>query len=241
MKLFLFDVDGTLTPSRGRINSEFAEQFLQLCSRETVCTVTGSDLVKTVEQLGNSIVRSLCRSYNCVGSVIYRGSDLELLLEPKPFALSEQLAEYLRTCVKLSEFPIRTGQHIEHRQGMINFSIVGRGADAEQRAQYAEWDRATGERHRLAEAINTLFPEVVAHVGGETGLDIVPQGVDKSQILQHLPGAYSLDQIVFFGDAVYPGGNDYPLAAQLPSQCVHSVRDWRETQRILTEYYGLRE
>ena len=30
--------------------------------------------------------------------------------------------------------------HFEHRTGTVNFSVVGRGADAEQRELYVKWD-----------------------------------------------------------------------------------------------------
>lgn len=61
---FIFDVDGTLTPSRGLIDGDFAVFFSTFCAENDVYLVTGSDRDKTIEQIGEEIY-SLCkRVYN---------------------------------------------------------------------------------------------------------------------------------------------------------------------------------
>ena len=71
MKKFIFDVDGTLTPSRGRIDKDFEEWFLDFCMWHEVYLVTGSDNPKTIEQVGESIGGACKRIYNCSGSDVY--------------------------------------------------------------------------------------------------------------------------------------------------------------------------
>ena len=61
---FIFDVDGTLTPSRGIIDKEFEKFFLKFCYENYVYLVTGSDYDKTVEQLGKEICEKVERVYN---------------------------------------------------------------------------------------------------------------------------------------------------------------------------------
>ena len=73
-----------------------------------------------------------------------------------------------------SDFKIRTGLHFEHRPGMVNFSVVGRNANKEQRSEYVTYDTLTSERATIARQFNTLFPSIRATVGGETGIDISP-------------------------------------------------------------------
>ena len=48
---FIFDVDGTLTPSRKQIDHSFWTFFLKFCCSNDVYLVTGSDREKTVEQI----------------------------------------------------------------------------------------------------------------------------------------------------------------------------------------------
>ena len=51
MKKFIFDVDGTLTPSRQIIDEEFLSFFFRFTFNNEVYLVTGSDREKTIEQI----------------------------------------------------------------------------------------------------------------------------------------------------------------------------------------------
>jgi hypothetical protein len=130
-------------------------------------------------------------------------------------------------------FSLRTGNHIEQRSGMANFSVVGRNANAEQRAKYVEYDTVKNERINIASAFNTMFPDLQATVGGDTGIDIAARGADKSQILRDFKED---DTIHFYGDAMFIGGNDKPLADALQKYQLgfsHQVDDWKHTWEIL--------
>ncbi len=61
---FVFDVDGTLTPSRGKIDLEFGKWFLEFCNDNPVYLVTGSDKPKTAEQVGEQIYNAAVSVYN---------------------------------------------------------------------------------------------------------------------------------------------------------------------------------
>ena len=65
MNKFIFDVDGTITPSRGQIDSNFAIFFTTFCVENDVYLVTGSDKEKTIEQIGEEIYSLANRVYNC--------------------------------------------------------------------------------------------------------------------------------------------------------------------------------
>ena len=73
MKKFIFDVDGTLTPSRQKIPSDFLPFFLEFTQKEDVYLVTGSDRDKTIEQVTPEVYNSCKRVYNCSGSDVYEG------------------------------------------------------------------------------------------------------------------------------------------------------------------------
>jgi phosphomannomutase len=226
MNKFIFDVDGTLTPSRGRINKEFAVWFSKFCENQDVYLVTGSDRPKTVEQVGEYIYHKCNRVYQCSGSDVW---DDEKNILKSQWTLP-RLAEYfLNSCLYESKFELRTGNHIEERTGMVNFSVVGRNATAEQRAVYSAYDTTENERHTIANAFNTMFEDLQATVGGETGIDIAPRGADKSQILRDFKED---DTIHFYGDAMFDGGNDKPLADALQKYQLgfsHQVKDWKDT------------
>lgn len=223
---FAFDVDGTLTPSRQRIDPGFAEWFLKFTKEHTVYLVSGSDYAKTLEQLGRDICESVAGVYSCAGNALYiKGHQIYA----NSFDLTKDEHQFLETLLQLSAYPERTGQHIEMRLGLCNFSIVGRGANYEQRKSYIHYDNAINERRNLAELITTQFPRLEATVAGETGLDIYLKGKDKSQI------ANDIKPFVFFGDKTDFGGNDYTIS--LVADKLHAVSSWEETFGILkTEY-----
>ena len=233
MNKFIFDVDGTLTPSRQSINTEFQEWFLDFTKRNKCWLVTGSDYPKTLEQLGKDICESVHSVYNCNGNdVWFKGKRVN----SSDWTLPEAPHEWLSNRLTDSGFPKRCGIHFEHRPGMVNFSIVGRGANANDRAHYVKWDKDTNERNDIASTFNHLFPELEAKVGGETGIDIAPKGKDKSQILEDFNES---DKIFFFGDAMYEGGNDEPLAKSIVDNnrgVCYNIQNWQQTWTILKEH-----
>ena len=225
MNKFIFDVDGTLTPSRGRIDRDFAVWFSKFCECNYVYLVTGSDRPKTIEQVGEYIYHKCKRVYNCNGNDVYEG---DTNIRTNNWILPEEAHEWLSDQLAESDFNIRTGLHFEHRPGMVNFSIVGRNASTVERAEYVVWDTASDERNNIAHNFNLKFPELEAKVGGETGIDISPKGFDKSQIVKDFDPE---DVLWFFGDAMHEGGNDLPLAKVVHHQ--RHVQKWQHTWEYL--------
>ena len=233
--MFLFDVDGTLTPSRQKIDKEFSKFFSKFCKTNEVYLVTGSDRDKTIEQLGKTLYNKAKKVYNCSGNSVWvKHKNVYTSQWECPFILSS----YLELELNASKFNIRTGKHIEERPGCINFSILGRGEDnMKYRSEYVAWDKDAEERDKLAQNIRRLFPDLSVTVGGETGLDISQKGHDKSQILQDFE---THDTITFFGDKTYAGGNDHSIAYAIINQKlgeVHQVNDYNETWEILMSKY----
>jgi phosphomannomutase len=225
---FVFDVDGTLTPSRKSIDPKFAEWFLDFTKKNKVYLVSGSDYAKTLEQLGETICNNVAGVYSCAGNALYvNGQEVY----SNSFDLTDIEYSFLEKLLELSAYPERTGQHIEMRLGLCNFSIVGRGATHEQRQAYVQYDNAINERKNLAELINTQFPRLEATVAGETGIDIYLVGKDKSQI------ADIVSPFVFFGDKIEIGGNDYSIA--LRAKKFYKVESWEDTFSILQKEYDV--
>jgi phosphomannomutase len=227
MNRFVFDVDGTLTPSRQTIDPQFKEWFKSFISNNKVWLVTGSDYPKTVEQLGADITERVVTCYNCSGNDVWHQGKR---VNAKSFEAPQELYNLMEGWLQSSPFKLRTGNHIENRMGTINFSIVGRNCTLEERKQYVQHDLNNRERETIAFQINSEFPNITATVGGETGIDIYRTGCDKSQILDDFDKKITT---YFFGDKCEPGGNDWPLAKALKTQgyggASFNVKDWRDT------------
>lgn len=219
---YVFDVDGTLTPSRQKIDSEFYDFFLNLCRKQTVYLVTGSDYAKTEEQLGHDICYAVEGVFNCSGNMLTRRN---VVMYINDFDLTQDEIELLEEEQRKSGFTVRTGNHIEKRLGAVNFSVIGRNATATEREQYKVWDEATNERVEICRRLNRMFTRLECVIGGETGIDIFLKGHDKSQIAKYVK------PFVFFGDRCEVGGNDHSIF--MAANQSYQVRDWQETYRIL--------
>jgi len=233
MNKFIFDVDGTLTPSRGVIDKSFGNWFLDFMKYNDVYFVTGSDSEKTIEQLGEDIFYKAKYSFNCSGNAVFEKGQL---IHKSDWSCPDDIWLYLEDELYKSPYPNKYGKNFEPRIGMLNFSIVGRQAVGDQRKSYYEWDIINNERQRLANYINQKWPDVTASVGGETGIDIFPKGKDKAQIIKWFQPD---DNLIFFGDRIDPSGNDWTLAQDIVDNdagTCYNVKDYNETWDILKSY-----
>ena len=234
-KIYIFDVDGTLTPSRLRMTEEFAKFFDKWSERNKYYLVTGSDLDKTKEQLPIAYIDKAEAIFTCCGNQMWR--DNELIYDNK-FELTSKLKNSLEVILMSSQYPHRYGNHIEDRGSMVNFSIVGRNCTQEQREHFFKWDEEKGERKKISLFLKHKFKDLDAVLGGQISIDIYPKGKDKSQIFDVIKQdrLTTPDEYVFIGDRTEKGGNDYPLALLMDNtdNCdFYQTDDWKHTIQIL--------
>ena len=241
-KVFIFDVDGTLTPSRRKMTNEFKKYFEEWVKNNKFYLVTGSDLPKLQEQMDFMDIEAE-KIFTCCGNEMWEPDPHTVntganLLYSNKFKPPENLLTYLGFQIKMSDSPVMSTNHREDRGSMLNFSVVGRDCTLEERQQYFEWDNKVGERKEIAEYITKTWPKLDAVIGGQISIDIVPKGNDKSQILDVIKQERLVqpDKYIFLGDRIEEGGNDYPLAKLMGKTdgCrYYKVEDYKETKQIL--------
>ena len=234
-KIYIFDVDGTLTPSRRPMTHDFEEFFYEWSKNKKYYLVSGSDLEKIKEQIGHLYLDRAEGIFTCGGNKFYIDNKLEYENKFKP---PETLLTYLGELIRFSDTPVQSTNHREDRGSMLNFSVVGRDCTLEERQKYFEWDNLNGERKDIARAIGYRWPELDAVIGGQISIDIYPKGHDKSQILDIIEQERLVkpNEYIFIGDRTEIGGNDYPLAKlmQKKDNCsYYNTRDWKHTKLIL--------
>lgn len=224
---FIFDVDGTLTPSRQKMNEKFYAWFDDFCSANMVYLVTGSDRDRTIEQIGDHLYDKCVRVYQCSGNDVWEKSTR---IRTNHIDIIDEMSDFFDERLEASDYPVRTGRHVEKRFGLINFSILGRQAPLEDRNAYIEWDAEIKERVLIAKLFNEKFNRLgyEANVAGDTGLDITRMGDGKEQIIQDFSPR---DNLAFFGDKMEVGGNDHLLSQIIPDS--YNVSGWEETWDIL--------
>jgi len=216
MNLYMFDVDGTLTPPRQEMTLEFWSYFKNWLKGKDVYLVSGSDLKKLTQQLPQECLEEVSGVFTCMGNVFYK--DRKKVYENK-FEYPRGLKADLNRFLQQSEYKTKCGNHVEERVGMVNFSTLGRHADQKQRKKYHRWDIKNEERKSIASFLNEKYEgKIEVTVGGEISMDICNPGKDKAQVLEYLKDNVIKDSqanITFFGDKVHKGGNDYSLARDL--------------------------
>jgi phosphomannomutase len=234
--IHLFDVDGTLTEARQKINADFEHFFKGFCNSNLVYLVTGSDIEKIYEQLGTEIVdkkvlgvfANMGNVFHSQGKVIYRNH----------FVVQECVIQELEKVVNDYNL-LKTGNHIEYRAGMINFSLIGRNATQEQRTEYANDPEAQRIRSNVCEYLKNLFDGqnlgIEICLGGQISMDIQPKGRDKRQAVSWLRERLPTNKITFYGDRTEKGGNDHTVANEVLNcgGIVHQVSGWQHTEQLL--------
>ena len=241
-RIFIFDVDGTLTPSRLPMTKEFQKFFKEWIKKNKFYLVTGSDLPKLQEQMCFYDIEAE-GIFTCCGNQFWKpdpsivNTSAELIYDNK-FEMTNKLKSSLEVMLMSSQYPHRYGNHIEDRGSMVNFSVVGRNCTQEQREKYYEWDKEKGERRKMSIFLKNKFKDLDAVIGGQISIDIYPKGNDKSQVLNVIeqerltpPSEY-----IFIGDGIENGGNDYPLAELMDNTEIcdwYHTKGWEHTQQIL--------
>ena len=242
-RIFIFDVDGTLTPSRLPMTKEFQKFFEQWASKNRFYLVTGSDLPKLQEQVPDDILELSAGIFTCCGNQFWKPDpsiiniSAELIYDNK-FKPPENLLTYLGEELRMSDYPVKAGNHIEDRGSMLNFSIVGRNCTLSQREDYYRYDNLVSERKRISTHIREQWLKLDAVIGGQISIDIYPKGMDKSQVFDIIEQERLVkpDEYIFIGDRTEKGGNDYPLALLMDNtdNCdFYQTDGWEHTQKIL--------
>ena len=178
---YLFDVDGTLTAARSLIDKDFKKFFGEWITKvrgqgDAVFLVTGSDKPKTVEQVGVGLYRHVDGVYQNAGNQLFIRNHL---ISESEWGMSPHLHLDLLMIVEKSRWAGTANVNLEERTGMVNFSTVGREATPKQREAYYEWDKAHGERKKIAEWLSLRYPRLEFSVGGKVSIDIFPKGKDS--------------------------------------------------------------
>src|SRR5690606_29768104 len=118
------------------------------------------------------------------------------------------------------------GEIIEDRESQITFSALGQEAPIEAKQN---WDTDGEKKSKLRDAVAAILPNLEVRAGGTTSIDITAKGIDKAFGIQKLVdvSSASLEQMLFFGDKLQPGGNDYPVL-ELGVTSIE-VDGWEET------------
>ncbi|XP_067311734.1 phosphomannomutase 1 [Pseudorasbora parva] len=240
--LCLFDVDGTLTLPREKIDPELDEFFQSLKQKVKIGVVGGSDYSKIAEQLGDGdeVIHKFDYVFAENGTVQYKDGKLiskQAIQNQLGEELLQDLINFCLSYMGLIKLPKKRGTFIEFRNGMINISPIGRSCTLEERIEFSEIDKKEKIREKFVAALQEEFAGKGLRFtrGGLISFDVFPEGWDKRLCLDVLEQE-GLDAIYFFGNETSLGGNDYEIFED-PRTIGFTVCSPEETVRLCREMF----
>ena len=237
-RLVIFDLDGTLAESKLPLDAEMATLLTQLLDVVRVAIISGGAWTQFKQQVLSHLhqderLKDLSILPTC-GTQFYRYDGAWQKLYSEDFSADEKqkIINGLNEAIDQSGF--RAGKHwgdlIEDRDSQITFSALGQKAPLEEKKK---WDPDFKKREKIKEVLRPLIPAFSIQLGGSTSIDVTRPGIDKAygvKKLQEILGI-AIRDMIFVGDAIFPGGNDYP--AKQAGVVSVQVRDPHGTKRVI--------
>jgi hypothetical protein len=258
--LIVFDLDGTLAESKAAIDAEMAGLLDRLLGMVKVAVISGGAWPQFQQQvlahlgadasasagaaaaagtgLDNLSLLPTCGTrfyqhapvhdaavHDAAGWNLLYAEDFTAAEKKKIIASLEQAsAPEQRNIAKT------WGAVIEDRGSQITYSALGQLAPLQDKKT---WDPDFARRGRIKTILDTLIPEFAVALGGATSIDVTRHGIDKGYGIRKLRDVLhiAIDQMIFVGDALFPGGNDYP-AKQAGAVSI-AVKEPHETKRVV--------
>ena len=238
-QLVAFDLDGTLAESKQPLKEDMGEALADLLGVAHVAVISGGDWPQFDKQVASRLPERADRSklwlMPTTGTKLYTYRDGKwgtVYAELFDEAEKTKIIDAFHASLEATGFvPERTwGERIEDRGSQITFSALGQEAPIEAKEK---WDPDFAKRKVIQADLKTRLPGLAINMGGTTSIDITREGVDKAYGLKKLRDAsgIALDAMMFVGDAIFPGGNDYP-AKELGLDTVR-VRDPGDTLSVI--------
>ena len=237
-KLIVFDLDGTLAESKSSLDAEMAALLSALLRIVNVAVISGGNWPQFEKQLLSNLphderLRNLSLLPTC-GTKFYRYESAWEQLYSEDFSAEqkEKIRLSLKQAIASSGFDVKRtwGERIEDRGSQITFSALGQQAPLEEKKK---WDPDFTKRKKIKAALDTLIPEFSVRLGGATSIDVTKPGIDKAYGIRKLRDTLGIAivEMMFIGDALFPGGNDYP--AKEAGVVSIQVKNPHETKRVI--------
>lgn len=227
-KIASFDMDGTLTESKQSLQKNMSDLLCSLAKKKKVAIITGGSYGQFQKQFlpyfsvdkenentvyGNLILLPTSGSQRYEFNLETREWQMTDM-ESFPSDVKEKVLIALQEIIDSGHYgiaPAIEGDHIiEDRGTQITMSALGQNAPLSLKSL---WDPKQLKRLEMKAELEKKLPEIDIIIGGTTSLDILPKGFSKAKGLIRLLDKLGMtkEDMIFFGDAIFPGGNDYSV------------------------------
>lgn len=237
-KVIAFDLDDTLAVTKSAISDVMAERLCELLKKYEVCVISGGKFeqfkLQVIDHLEveDSILQRLHMMPTC-GTRYYRYNSetkewnqqyAEDLTSDEKKRIIDVLEEASKSLGYWEDNP--AGEIIEDRGSQVTYSALGQNALPDDKYK---WDPEGRKKHAIRDYAADRLPGLEVRVGGTTSVDVTKPGIDKAYGMRKLMEKLKIseEEILFFGDKLEEGGNDYPVKSMGIDTI--AVKHWEDT------------
>lgn len=224
-----FDMDQTIAPARQPMEDDMYELLSSL--PHDIIIVSGQEVSKIGWQSRELPSYTLGQNGNHATNVVNE----ELWNIPLDERHRKEILAHIEKMVAILEHELHNEwSPIEDRGAQITFSPIGNMAPIEIKKMY---DPDRKKREALLAQIPFESEELIVKIGGSTSLDYIHKDRHKGRNVQKLIDhmGWEKDDCVYFGDGLYPGGNDEAVIGVIETV---PVLDHNDTYHKLTKLFG---
>ena len=234
----VFDLDGTLAPSKSPIDAEMGTLLEALLGVVKVAIISGAAFAQFDTQVLARIPQRdrfdrLSLLPTCGTKFLqYRDGWHELYSEDLSEAQQQQIVGALNEAVAATGFQAKKtwGDPIDNRGTQITYSALGQQAPLDEKEK---WDPDFSKREKIKAILDKTLSGFSVRLGGSTSIDVTLPGIDKAYGMRKLRDTLGIpiEEMIYVGDALFPGGNDAPVR-ETGAVCIQ-VKDPDETKRVI--------
>ncbi|MCX6703760.1 MAG: HAD-IIB family hydrolase [Candidatus Zambryskibacteria bacterium] len=242
-KLVMFDLDSTLAESKAMLKPSMVDTLQKLLSVKKVAIVSGGNFPQFEKQIlsGFTDYEAFKNLYlmPTSGTRLYvYEHNAWTMVYAKNFSVEEKkkITDAFKQAFSNINYTMPEemyGELLEDRGTQVSFS--GLGQDAPLSAK-SHWDADHKKREQIVEELRKIIPEFNIQIGGTTSIDVTAFGANKASAIDGLQEYLKLtdEEVIFVGDALFPGGNDYP-AISTGVECI-KVENPVDTERLIKSW-----
>lgn len=239
-KLIVFDLDGTIAPTKAPMDKEMASLVQKLLEKKKVAIIGGGKLELFKHQFLNHLKipgslykhlylfpttattflryhKSPCRSGVGTGPGRWKRIYAHNLTKTEVKKIKTAFTKVLKQINYLPPKKIY-GKVLENRGSQVTWSALGQDVvkvlGKKGIALKHKWrDKNTPLKLKIGRLVQKELPNLEVHVAGHTSIDVTKNGIDKAYGLRQMEKHLDvkIKDMLFVGDAIFPGGNDYAV------------------------------
>lgn len=227
-KHLFFDMDLTVAPPRQPMLPPMYDLLTSL--PQSVAIVSGSTVEQIATQTHNLPAFTLGQNGNHATDI----ENNELWHSTLQERHREEILAHIAAIKALLDHELNEDWNpIEDRGAQITFSPIGNTAPVELKMVY---DPDRKKREALMKAVPFESEDLVVKIGGSTSLDYIHKdrhkGTNVARLIEHM--GWEKADCVYFGDGLYPGGNDEAVIGVIDTVLVENHLDCYDK---LCEFY----